>query len=403
MKIAWWRAAGAMDRFLADLLFAEAQQLRPGGPLPGLSSFQPGAVLGEDGLGFDSLERLAMAASLGEALFLHHGGLDESLVVGDRLESWRDAAAAALDRFSDRIAFHSSGSTGPRRNHAHDRAALEAEVAFFASHLPARRRVVAAVPCHHIYGFLFTLLLPARLGLPVVSVRERFPSAVAAALRPGDLVIGHPVFWADLCRAAPEGWPADIIGVSSGAPCPASTASAAASAGLAQLLDVYGATETSGIGWRTDNAAAYSLLPSWRALDAGTMLQRDDGTVRAVPDHLCWRDESSFMVEGRIDAAVQIAGVNVQPRRVREVLLSHPAVADAAVRLMAPREGSRLKAFIVPRDIATPHAALRQDLASHVGQALLAVERPRAFSFGAAIPSTPSGKPADWPVNDPDS
>jgi hypothetical protein len=45
-----------------------------------------GATLGDDGLGFDSLERLAMAAALGEALFLHHGGLDDSLVVGDRLD-----------------------------------------------------------------------------------------------------------------------------------------------------------------------------------------------------------------------------------------------------------------------------------------------------------------------------
>lgn len=28
-----------------------------------------------------------------------------------------------------------------------------------------RRRILVAVPCHHIYGFLFSVLLPAMFGL----------------------------------------------------------------------------------------------------------------------------------------------------------------------------------------------------------------------------------------------
>ncbi len=200
----------------------------------------------------------------------------------------------------------------------------------------------------------------------------------------------------------PEGWPADIIGVSSGAPCPAATAEAAATAGLARLVEVYGATETSGIGWCTDSAAAYTLLPNWRRDDGGTRLLREDGSECVAPDRLRWLDPARFVPEGRTDTVVQVAGVNVQPGRVREVLLSHPAVADAAVRLMAPREGNRLKAFIVPRTGGTSHEALRWELAAHVDRALRVVERPRAFSFGSAIPSAPSGKPGDWSLTDRD-
>jgi long-chain acyl-CoA synthetase len=33
---------------------------------------------------------------------------------------------------------------------------------------------------------------------------------------------------------------------------------------------------------------------------------------------------------------VQVGGVNVFPERVRQVLLEHPLVVDAAVRLMRP-------------------------------------------------------------------
>ena len=47
---------------------------------------------------------------------------------------------------------------------------------------------------------------------------------------------------------------------------------------------------------------------------------------------------------------MRVAGFNIYPARVREVLLSHPAVADVSVRLMRASEGERLKAFVVPRD-----------------------------------------------------
>ena len=401
-RIVWWHPAGALDRYLADLLNAEAQALRPGGPWPPSTAYQPHATLGEDGLGFDSLERLALAAALSEALHLHRGGLDDTLVVTQRLEHWRGATAAALDRFSTSLCFLSSGSTGARRRCVHVAAALDAEAAFFASLLPGRRRVVVMVPAHHIYGFLFTLLLPALLGVPMVDLRGRFPGAVIAALRPGDLVVGHPGCWAEMCRAAPEGWPADVVGVTSGAPCPTDTATAAARAGLSRLLQVYGASETAGIGWRDDPAEPYRLLPFWQPVDEGAKLQHGTTPPIETPDQLHWHGAGRFTLQGRRDAALQVGGINVYAEQVRAVLRAHPNVADAAVRLMTSHEGTRLKAFIVPRDPATPHEVLRQDLCLHAAAKLNVPERPRAFSFGPALPRTLAGKPANWalPVNE---
>ena len=92
---------------------------------------------------------------------------------------------------------------------------------------------------------------------------------------------------------------------------------------------------------------------------------------------------------------MQVGGTNVFPARVRSVLLAHPLVADAAVRLMAPAEGTRLKAFIVPRDGADK-ATLPAELERWVQQRLSAPERPRAFSFGAALPVNAQGKGCDW-------
>lgn len=395
---AWWQQDGALYRFMVDLLLAEAQFLRPGGPWPPMAAFQPDKMLGMGGLGFDSLECMAMAAALSQALFLHESGLDSALVVNTRLGDWHEAVRVALDRCSTRICFRSSGSTGPRRYAIHNLIDLDAEIAFFATKFIGCRRIIVNLPSHHIYGFLFSLILPAQLNVPVLDMRNRFPDVIAATLQPGDLAIGHPGFWAEVTRAAPSGWPADVVGMTSGAPCPDDVAEAARGAGLSRLLQIYGSSETGGIGWRDDHALPYRLLPSWRMTREGAFLKRDGRDEIETPDRLCWLDAERFFVKGRRDAVVQVGGLNVHLEQVRDVLCEHPAVAGAAVRLMAAHEGSRLKAFIVPSDLAAPHEALRRTLHAHTEARLSIAERPRAFSIGLRLPVTPAGKPADWPL-----
>lgn len=397
-RTAWWRPEGALDRFLIDLLVSEAQFLRPGGPVPPRTEFQRDKMLGEAGLGFDSLECMAMAAALSDALFLQESGLDDSLVVSTHLGGWHEAVLAALERLSTRVCFQSSGSTGMRQRSVHRMVDLDAEAEFFAGEVTGCRRVVVTLPCHHIYGFLFSLMLPARLNVPVLDMRGRFPTVVAAALRPGDLVIGHPGFWNELTRAVSHGWARDVVGVTSGAPCPDDVAEAARHAGLSRLLQVYGSSETAGIGWRDDHSAPYRLLPFWRPSESGSLLKVGEEKEVEVPDHLHWLGAEHFLLKGRRDAAVQVGGLNVHLEHVRNVLREHPAVADVAVRLMALHEGGRLKAFVVPRDLSKTGETVRQDLHAHAEKRLTIAERPRAFSFGPCLPVTAAGKPADWPL-----
>ncbi|NNU45045.1 AMP-binding enzyme [Ramlibacter montanisoli] len=73
---------------------------------------------------------------------------------------------------------------------------------------------------------------------------------------------------------------------------------------------------------------------------------------------------------------------------------------DAAVRLMRPDEGTRLKAFIVTRPPAPPAPTLLADLQHWIDRELSTPERPKAIRFGAQLPVTPSGKAADWSLHD---
>jgi 4-coumarate--CoA ligase (photoactive yellow protein activation family) len=182
-------------------------------------------------------------------------------------------------------------------------------------------------------------------------------------------------------------------------------AEAAERCALAALVQVYGSSETGGLGWRASHREDYRLLPHL-AREGG----RADGILRTLPDgrteplqaqdQLSWSGERTFAVGARADGAVQVGGVNVFPARVRAALLEHPGVLDCAVRLMRPDEGARLKAFIVrhPGD-ASPGPDFLAGLRAWIDARLAAPQRPKAFTLGAELPRSALGKPADWRIH----
>lgn len=403
MRAPWWRQPGVLARLVGDVVVDELAHLRPGGvvePPPWPDDF----LLDEQGLGLDSLERLSVASALNETLHLHESGVEDLLLVRRRFGEWVDLARLGLDHASLRMTFRTSGSRGAPKPCTHALAALEQEVDVLADLLEGRRRVFSAVPAHHIYGFLFTVLLPTRWsGVAVHDVRRMTPQALASRLAPGDLLVSHPAHWALVARHAGP-LPPNVVGVSSTAPCPDAVATALSDRGLQRLVQVYGSSETAGIGWRDSAAEPYRLMPHWsRLADDDMALERllpgEDPVRQSLQDRLAWCGEDRFRVCGRHDEAVQVGGINVFPERVRQVLLRHPQVQDAAVRRMTEAEGERLKAFVVPRG-DTDRLALPQALDRWSAQHLTAPERPRAFTLGERLPVNALGKAADWPCNE---
>ncbi|WP_375428536.1 AMP-binding protein [uncultured Sphingomonas sp.] len=341
-----------------------------------------------EGLDLDSLERLTIAAALNEFFHLHEYGAEDHLLASPSVGDWCDVVEQSLRATGTHLTFRTSGSTGTPNRRTHRVADLLAEAAGWADHLGPTGRLIALVPSHHIYGALFTAMLPDLTGCPV----ERAAGADAVArAAPGTVVIATPTMWAYLSRSLPC-FPPGVTGVSSTAPMPARLAHQLTGQRLARLVEVYGSTETAGIAVRDRHDAPFRLLDRWVRGATGELTGADAEPV-AMPDAAEWLDDRCFTLRGRIDGAVQIGGLNVFPDRVRDVLLAHAGVAEAAVRLDA--DTGRLKAFVVPAGTQAGDV-LVGELDRWCGARVADVERPRRIAVGADLPRGAMGKPADW-------
>jgi 4-coumarate--CoA ligase (photoactive yellow protein activation family) len=399
-RIQWWQPE-ALERFVCDLLAGELTRLRPGQSPPAWPWSRDARL--EADLGVDSLERVHLATALAEAIHLSRSGIEDSLLAGATLGDWLASAARSLAAYSDELTFKTSGSTGQPKWCVHRLPELVAEVEDHALALGDVRRVVSAVPSHHIYGFLFTVLLPGRVGVEVIDVRAHSPARLAGLVRAGDLVVAHPDYWSAFVRAVPAVI-AGATGVTSTAPCPAATARAVVERGFTRLVEIYGSSETAGVGRRADPDAAFELLSFWRrgASDGELVRGGPDGERRVpAPDFLIWEDDRHVRPAGRTEGAVQVGGTNVFPARIAAALGRHPGVAAAAVRLMRPDEGTRLKAFIVPAAEHPDLPALQRDLTDWIDSNLSVPERPKSIVFGSELPTGALGKISDWPITPP--
>jgi 4-coumarate--CoA ligase (photoactive yellow protein activation family) len=359
--------------------------------------------IGLGGLDCDSLEKLSLAAALGRALRLDRSGLEDHLLARTTLGSWIELSALCLSRDDRSLVFATSGSTGEPKMCDQPLELLEQETCYLADLFADRRRIVSAVSSRHIYGFLFTVLLPLKLGVPLHRRLDRSTVTLAADLLPGDLLIGFPDFWR-LAAQSIDVFPPDVKGVTSTAALPAELGASLARLGLGSLTEIYGSTETAGLGWRIVSEPSFTLFPYWsRLADGGETLARlhPDGsrTLHVPQDHLHWLGDGSFMPAGRRDEALQVAGINVYPSRIAALLERHPAVAAASVRRMRPEEGDRLKAFIVPRDSNDSQPRLAELLAHWANENLTSAERPKSFSFGSHLPRDALGKTIDWDMD----
>jgi len=184
-----------------------------------------------------------------------------------------------------------------------------------------------------------------------------------------------------------------------------------------QIRDGYGQTET---GQLTGMPIGEPARPGsmGRALP-GVALRVEDGELvladpqsdptffvgwlggDPAPEVGTWRtgdrvrqDEDGFLYfEGRSDDVIISAGYRIGPFEVESALVSHDAVAEAAV-VAAPDEerGAVVRAVVVLREGWAPGPELARELQEHVKRETAPYKYPRIVDFASELPKTASGK-----------
>jgi acyl-coenzyme A synthetase/AMP-(fatty) acid ligase len=119
----------------------------------------------------------------------------------------------------------------------------------------------------------------------------------------------------------------------------------------------------------------------------------DRRTPWRTGDRVRGDDDGFLFFEGRADDVIISAGYRIGPFEVESALLSHPAVADAAV-VAAPdsERGSVVRAVVTLVAGQTASDGLRRALQDHVKSRTAPYKYPRIVDFADAIPKTASGK-----------
>ncbi|HEY7023209.1 MAG TPA: acetate--CoA ligase [Ktedonobacterales bacterium] len=106
------------------------------------------------------------------------------------------------------------------------------------------------------------------------------------------------------------------------------------------------------------------------------------------------RDEDGYYwLLGRVDDVLNVSGHRIGTMEIESALVSHPAVAEAAVIGAAdPMTGQAIVAFVTPRGGYQPNDALTAELREHVVRSIGALARPKKIFYAQELPKTRSAK-----------
>jgi benzoate-CoA ligase len=155
-----------------------------------------------------------------------------------------------------------------------------------------------------------------------------------------------------------------------------------------RIVDEAGQPAPQGTGGELHVRGPSSALFYWnnRSRSCNTFV----GEWMRTGDKYRQREDGYYVYEGRSDDMLKVSGLYVSPAEVESVLISHPAVLEAAVVAKADREGlTKPCAFVVLKPSCRVGI---EELQQHVKSRLAPYKYPRWIEFVTALPKTATGK-----------
>lgn len=318
-----------------------------------------------------------------------------------------DAHAAIID-------IYTSGSTGEPKHVQKTLIQFETEVSTLEmiwGEKLGNSVIAATAPHHHFYGLLFRLFWSLSAGRAFDNVTCAHPDTLVErlALLKDCTLVSNPAQLSRLPELVPLSTlqPPPRMIFSSGGPLPASAAAEFYHQLGRAPTEVFGSTETGGIGWRRQEGEdTWTPMPGM-ALTAGqdgALLLRSpfllltehddpwqmDDAVELLPD-------GRFRLKGRLDRVVKIEEKRLSLPEMEARLVEHSWVTAAAVVALSGRRqyiGAVLvltpegRAYLASHGRRATTQLMRRHLSKHFDPVL----RPRRWRFPDQLPINERGK-----------
>jgi acyl-CoA synthetase (AMP-forming)/AMP-acid ligase II/3-hydroxymyristoyl/3-hydroxydecanoyl-(acyl carrier protein) dehydratase len=320
-----------------------------------------------------------------------------------------DTRFTAVDPERASVSFRTSGTTGAPKVVRKRLAQVERELANLHALWGAAlegRTVRSSVSHEHIYGFLFSAMLPLSMGLPIAAERISSPDALDGFRDGGTVLVLSPAFLkrAVAARAAPFAIDPPPVLFSSGGVLPGEVAEAARRVFRAPVREIYGSTETGGIAHRSGGEGEpWVCFPGISVrMDADSRIEvrspylPDDGYF-ATGDLGRPAGPGAFTLLGRADSIVKIEEKRVALGDVEGRIRESPLVEEAhVVALEDSRQFLAAAVVLSPDGRALLDSAGRRDVTSrlrgHLRSWFVPTVIPRKWRYVEAVPRDAQGK-----------
>jgi len=268
----------------------------------------------------DSLSLVTLATEIGTFFGVHHSGLEEHFIRYRDLQSWNDIVFDSLKHYNTTITFFTSGTTGKPKQVEHALADIIQEALFLKTLFCQQRAIASFVRPHHIYGFIYTIVLPQILKIPVVH-HEMLPSRAFFKIPPKTLLVATPTLYKELALFDDTLSP-NCTAISSTQPLLQTTYELLKNKGIQEVYEIYGSSESLGVGYRTSLESPFRLFE---------YLQKE--SLQGIQDGMDFVNTREFFVQNRNDALLKYRGYKLNLAEYESKLQSLAGIQEASANI----------------------------------------------------------------------
>jgi acyl-coenzyme A synthetase/AMP-(fatty) acid ligase len=320
-----------------------------------------------------------------------------------------DEEPPAINADETVIIMYTSGTTGRPKEVRQRLTEFEADNAFVLSRWGKEfcsRRLCSTVSPHHIYGFLFSILLPFTAAVPFRRRQIHYPEEFEELTDDSYMIITVPAFLKRSVEieSAPSLALRSPYIFTSGGVLEREIAEKTREVFGFWPVEVYGSTETSGIAWRQSRDG-----PEWTPFDNARVRLNAEGYLVINSPYI--RDpagfttgdlaeileDGRFLLKGRVDSIVKIEEKRISLPEVEARLLGSGLVTDACVLAMRDKRQYLAAALVLNaagrekfRD--TEKFEINRYFRQYLGRFFEALVIPRRWRYLEKFPVDSQGK-----------